>query len=488
MQKRTTVSTPTKPLSLIPHRERLEQSKEQYDATTEVIHRCDSGMDIEDEKSACEALVTSALHMVGTTPEDHPACFAATVRKAVATHILQAKTWSGWSGYKDLNIKMTLVTQYTNEKQQYHSPTATQTLLAIILLKIRAVTSRDDGGLQNTMIKYRVFDHALSAIHYYKQYPNQILRFDQDFIQTQDPDGTTPNQTISATDKAQNQPSPTLSLQRTGQKNAINLLRNLRRLDETFKDDKATLLNDITEYTVEISQTVTREEVERELEEILYTLVEGNYPDKSLLSNITLPKLKVLTRGHKTLVNHWAVDADNRTIQNWKNQVTEDLSTYTWKEIEVKKLPPMWSNHPAQEIWKRVYDWATHNTDSSIIPDLILLKEVFRDQEERGVDKEFHQHLTHITHKLEKMSYAMTKRDHLVQNALESCEIAIVNNEMAFRELTETIPFEEEAYMTKPSEPNTDADHTKTKKNKRNKKSKNKQKTKNDGTAPNNSN
>lgn len=78
------------------------------------------------------------------------------------------------------------------------------------------------------------------------------------------------------------------------------------------------------------------------------------------------------------------------------------------------------------------------------------------------------------------------KRDHLVRNALESCEIAIVNNDMAFREMADNAPSQEEADETKHPELKQDTDDTKSKKkNKKNRKSKDKQKATDDVTEPN---
>ncbi|KAL6901432.1 hypothetical protein GGI43DRAFT_403022 [Trichoderma evansii] len=97
--------------------------------------------------------------------------------------MLEALSWSAWSGYKDFNTKMGLVAKHTEEKKLYHSPTATQVVVSMALVKTRQVNTKDDGTLHNSIRKYRVYDLALSTIHHYERYPNQIGSFNRGAVE-----------------------------------------------------------------------------------------------------------------------------------------------------------------------------------------------------------------------------------------------------------------------------------------------------------------
>jgi len=68
---------------------------------------------------------------------------------------------------------------------------------------------------------------------------------------------------------------------------------------------------------------------------ILNKLEKNEESNTALLNGITLPKLKVLERLHKTLIHHWE---QIKTIVGWKGEVTEDLTSYIWTEHNYMNL------------------------------------------------------------------------------------------------------------------------------------------------------
>ncbi|KAM0256812.1 hypothetical protein ACHAQJ_004764 [Trichoderma viride] len=68
------------------------------------------------------------------------------------------------------------VAEHTEETGLYHTPTATQIIVSMTLMKVKGMTTKDDGGLHASLRKYQMYDFAVSAIHYWDRYPKQILR------------------------------------------------------------------------------------------------------------------------------------------------------------------------------------------------------------------------------------------------------------------------------------------------------------------------
>ncbi|KAM0255024.1 hypothetical protein ACHAQJ_006172 [Trichoderma viride] len=134
------------------------------------------------------------------------------------------------------------------------------------------------------------------------------------------------------------------------------------------------------------------------------------YCHEQFIHYSTLPKLKVLNRMDKTLIHYWAANMQDETIPSWKGQVKEDLEEFTWTDKMQRNLPDTWQNHPAYSVWSDIAAWASQNMQHEIVPKLVLLKGIFQEQEKRGVDIQFHEHLDDISQKLSKMSRKMEKR------------------------------------------------------------------------------
>ncbi|KAM0450301.1 hypothetical protein ACHAPV_003969 [Trichoderma viride] len=106
------------------------------------------------------------------------------VEKAVSTKMLTATSWSGWSGYKDFNVKMTLVDKYTRQTEQFHTPTATQVLISLALLRVKEVTTKGSTDLHANIRKLHIYEHLPTAIHYWDEYRNRIICFDVAYVKT----------------------------------------------------------------------------------------------------------------------------------------------------------------------------------------------------------------------------------------------------------------------------------------------------------------
>ncbi|KAM0255047.1 hypothetical protein ACHAQJ_006196 [Trichoderma viride] len=52
------------------------------------------------------------------------------------------------------------------------------------LIKVKGVNTKDDGGLHNNLRQYKTYDFALSEVHYWDRYLNQILCFDKKYEKT----------------------------------------------------------------------------------------------------------------------------------------------------------------------------------------------------------------------------------------------------------------------------------------------------------------
>lgn len=72
---------------------------------------------------------------------------------------------------------MSIAKTYSKRTLRYHSPTATQSLISLALMRIKQVTTRDCINVHTNIRTFRVYKHLPTAIHYYKDYPNQILCF-----------------------------------------------------------------------------------------------------------------------------------------------------------------------------------------------------------------------------------------------------------------------------------------------------------------------
>jgi hypothetical protein len=89
--------------------------------------------------------------------------------------------------------------------------------------------------------------------------------------------------------------------------------------------------------------------------------------------------------------------------------IKDHLTEFTWTELEEHLLPDMWSNNPVNDVWADISKWAHANMDHELVPKLALLKGIFEEQEKRGVDREFHEHLDAVSETLAEVMSQLQK-------------------------------------------------------------------------------
>lgn len=134
---------------------------------------------------------------------------------------------------------MRIVKRYSGKTKRYHSPSATQALISLALLRIKDVTTRDTTDLHAKIRLLRVYEHLPSAIHYWAEYPNRILYLN--VVYTKPPKQNTDNKSTGGEDEDTEMPaasevdapgSPILALKRFFEPEWAPIAQDLRILTE----------------------------------------------------------------------------------------------------------------------------------------------------------------------------------------------------------------------------------------------------------------
>ncbi|KAL7966560.1 hypothetical protein HDV63DRAFT_162475 [Trichoderma sp. SZMC 28014] len=422
------VSTPSKKVDVVQPRKELILTEKLEGKVNEAIINMANDLPLEDTKQAIEAIITNVFYMLSIKPNDYPKCFEAAVEKAMTTSFLKAKNWSEWTGCKDLSAKMVTSVQLMRKTGLYHCPSAPAVVVAMALLKVKGIKPRANGALHNMMNQYHVYDNVLTAIHNYAKFPDRIICLDIDFDRDNDK-GELGDAITIADDSDIEMPSPTMDVHHSTSANYFKLLRDIRMLEADLDKVTPEDLKEVTTYTIREDHKITREQTEEKFADILKVILEGSYPDKKLLENVTIQDMKVMTRINKTLILHWAVAVNNQTVANWANQITQDLTEYTWTITIEKELPEMFSNDPTKDIWNSIHKWAQSNADSEVIPLLILLKKAFRAEREHGVNAQINSTLNTLSKKIGKLTRTCTKQNKALEEGMTDLSINVQNLE-----------------------------------------------------------
>ncbi|KAL6905162.1 hypothetical protein GGI43DRAFT_381547 [Trichoderma evansii] len=171
------------------------------------------------------------------------------------------------------------------------------------------------------------------AIKHYHKNRDIILQLPEDFKQP----NVWPLMSRDMTDERAQATSKEVERFHTPKKTHGNLLLKLR----TLETSDTTLENDLT-YEVYLPHTITRRDSQQLLRSIIKPLKELDTPATSLISHLTLPRVKVLPVDEKMIILHWIKNIKPELFSEWKREIEEDLQEYQWikkvkKTIEEKE-------------------------------------------------------------------------------------------------------------------------------------------------------
>ncbi|EHK39442.1 uncharacterized protein TrAtP1_007085 [Trichoderma atroviride] len=347
----------------------------------------------EEIRAVCEALIRQTFSAIGMDVDSYLACFNACVEKAISNAMVYATAWSKWGGYRDLLCKMAYVADLCQTTGKLHCPTAPAIVMAYTLLRICKVTTRAAGGLPRVMEICKTLECAAPAIRHYEDHPDVILRLPDSFEPPEEWPAMVYNNVTEQGGQVAKVDTGCLDIDKKHRGQLLLKLKDLEASDAVDSDQT---------YKVEVSRTVTRQEAQQVLQSIIEPLRELETPESSLFDHLTLPRLKVLPVGDKRLILWWIKDIKPEIFAEWRKETEQDIEQYQWTETVKGKLPETWADHPADTVFKRIEERAKTDPDPSNIKDLVLLKEIFKDQERQGMDPAFCQ----------KMTQWMLRREH----------------------------------------------------------------------------
>ncbi|KAM0485502.1 hypothetical protein ACHAPX_001489 [Trichoderma viride] len=280
-------------------------------------------------------------------------------------------------------------------------------VVAYILRRIRMVTIQEDALAYLLMEICKTLDLGFvkAAIQYYEDNPEVILMFQDTFEQ---PSSWPPMSRNKAEEQGQFAKVAVVGYVYPKKPHHEQLL-----LNSTGSEAPDATPESIQTYEVQVRRTITRQEAEQALESIIEPLRELETPKNSLLKHLTLPRLKVLSVHDKRLALLWLNNTNPELFLEWKKETQEDLEQYRRTETVKRKLPQARTGDPAGTVFKRIEERARKDPNPSSLKDLALLKEIFKDKENCGIDPAFYQKMTQwmsrIEHKADEQAAASAK-------------------------------------------------------------------------------
>ncbi|KAL7893022.1 hypothetical protein HDV63DRAFT_413511 [Trichoderma sp. SZMC 28014] len=380
-----------------------DSSDAEYQYDEEEVEDMDEFEATEEEQAECETLIRQAFDRIGMDVDPYLVCFNACVEKAIDTRMIHSTSLSNWGGYKDFSVKLICVAQLCKKTKKLHCPTAPAIVVAYVLFEIRKIFRQGRSLLCPLMQICKTFDCAASAIGNYEAHPDVILKFDEAFEQ---PSSWPPR----SRRKLSEQPQFT----------NIALARRVdlhhEQLSLTLKGPEASgavLESDQTYEHVQVTRTITRQEAQEALEEIIKPLRNFETPECSILQCLTLPRLKVLPVDDKRLALWWMKDTEPELFSEWRKETEEDLEEYQWTETVKRKIPETGFNGPATAVFKRMEERAKEDANSSNLEDLALLKKMFNNKATCGMDQVFYdkidQWILRLEHKMDEQAAISAK-------------------------------------------------------------------------------
>ncbi|KAL7942814.1 hypothetical protein V8C42DRAFT_359825 [Trichoderma barbatum] len=266
-----------------------------------------------DEQRYCERLVEGALRLLKLRTEDYPECFTACVNKCIATGVLQATTWSQWTGYKDVNSKTKHLAYFSDVEGKIYILPATSVIAAIVVKWLRKVTTDGSDVLMKNLVKYRTFEFAHASVKHYQEGNTD----------------TTARPRMSKDGRPEGERGMMLELQ---------------QFETPFYKPRRAMPPPLV--TITEPKSITRQEAQA-LFDPYYNWINSQAwspPINDELANVLTKEIVlVLDSKSKSWLRIWCKQASKPKILQWVREANDDINVYVWNEIKEAKGELGWS-------------------------------------------------------------------------------------------------------------------------------------------------